>query len=90
VGQGGIKQIDTVGMQFGHQYQGGESVRSTEEEHWTVSHSFNMRARNKENKLVDAEITFLIFHKGQSPPASAEPVKEEVNLLETPLPFRLN
>jgi hypothetical protein len=30
---------------------------------WTVFHSFNTLARNREKKLIDGEIDFLIFHK---------------------------
>ncbi|MEI6425311.1 MAG: nuclease-related domain-containing protein, partial [Lentisphaerota bacterium] len=33
------------------------------DEGWTVFHSFNTLARNREKKLIDCEIDFLIFHK---------------------------
>ncbi|MFA6290668.1 MAG: NERD domain-containing protein [Victivallales bacterium] len=40
-----------------------EVLKKSLDDNWTVFHSFNMLAKNRENKLVDAEIDFLVFHK---------------------------
>jgi hypothetical protein len=40
-----------------------EVLKKSLDDSWTVFHSFNMLARNREKKLGDGEIDFLIFHK---------------------------
>lgn len=38
-------------------------LKKSLDDSWTVFHSFNLLARNREEKLIDAEIDFLLFNK---------------------------
>ncbi|MCB9210927.1 MAG: NERD domain-containing protein [Ignavibacteriales bacterium] len=38
------------------------TLRSSFDDEWTIFHSFNMLARNRENKIIDTEIDFLFYH----------------------------
>ncbi len=40
-----------------------EVLKKSLDDSWTVFHSFNLLARNREKKLIDAEIDFLLFKK---------------------------
>jgi hypothetical protein len=38
-------------------------LEKTFDESWTIFHSFCMQGKNKEGKLIDAEVDFVLFHR---------------------------